>query len=201
MESMLRKLFIVLPSLVLALSLGCGGSNTTTSGPTITSFTPTGGGVGTLVTVYGSGFTGTKAVTVCGVAVDYGTGYTDNKIVSDTEITFDVPLTVTTTGSLSITNASGTTTTAQLFDVTPTISSRNPTSGHVGTPVFIHGYGLLGVTNVMFGSVSAPIISASTTASQLLVDVPTTGVPTGSVTITLQNDYGLGSASTLFTVN
>ena len=199
MSSMGRKMLVMLPGLVLGLLLGCGGTQNSTSGPTINSFSPTNGTPGTLVTVSGSGFTGTTAVSICGVSVNNSGSDSNNSIVSDTKITFDVPSSVTTTGTLSITNASGTTTTTQQFDVTPTISSLSRTTGPVGTSVFIYGNGLEGVTSVSFGTVSATIISASTTASQLLVDVPA-GVPTGNTTIYLQNSYGLGATTTGFTV-
>jgi hypothetical protein len=201
MNSMVRKALVILPGLVLGLSLGCAGTTDSSTGPTITSFSPTNGVPGTFVTVSGSGFTGTTAVSICGVTVNYGSDYPDNSIVSDTKITFDVPSTVTTTGTLSVTNAGGTTTTSQLFNVTPTIGTNgiSPTSGPVGTAVWISGNGLLGVTSVTFGSVAASIISSSTTATKLLVYVPD-GLLAGSVTIALKNSYNNDSATANFTV-
>ena len=78
--------------------------------PTITSFTPTTGGIGTPVTITGTGFTGVFSVKFNGVSA----GFT---ILTDTHLTATVPNGAT-TGLVSVTTASGTATSIAVFLVT-----------------------------------------------------------------------------------
>jgi hypothetical protein len=78
--------------------------------PKLSSFTPTSGAVGTVVTITGSYFTGTSSVKFNGVAA---TSFTVN---SDTQITVTVP-TGAKTGSISILTPGGTATTTSIFTV------------------------------------------------------------------------------------
>jgi hypothetical protein len=68
--------------------------------PTVTSFSPTGGTVGTPVTITGTGFTGATAVTFGGVKT------TTFTVISATEITTTVP-TGARTGAIGVTTAGG----------------------------------------------------------------------------------------------
>jgi hypothetical protein len=81
--------------------------------PTITSFTPTSGPVGTVVTITGTNFTGATSVKFNGVAA---TTFTVN---SATQITATVP-TGATTGKISVTTPGGTGTSTTKFTVTGT---------------------------------------------------------------------------------
>ena len=191
---MFRKILglIVIPSLVLAFSLACGGASSTPA-PVISSFTPTTGTPGTLITVTGTGFGGATAVSICGIAIS---GTASGSTLTTTQITFDLPA-VTTTGPVVVTNPSGTATSTELFDVAPSFGSLSINTGAVGNPVIIYGNGLLGVSTVMFNGIPAPILTTPTpTATQITVDVPfglpasLDGVPDG-VTIVLQNEYGI----------
>ena len=78
--------------------------------PTITSFTPASGPIGTVVTLTGTGFTGATAVTFNGVTAAHS-------MVSDTQITATVPA-GTTTGPVRVTTPGGTATSAANFEVT-----------------------------------------------------------------------------------
>ena len=126
--------------------------SSTSSAPTITSFTPTSGAVGTLVTVNGTNFTASAVVKFNGVT---GTGFV---FVSPTQVKANVP-TGATTGPISVTTASGTGTSATNFTVPsgslPTITSFTPTSGPVGTLVTINGTTFTGATVVKFNGVIA----------------------------------------------
>ena len=79
--------------------------------PEITSFTPTSGPTGTSVTITGNSFTGTTKVTFGGVAA------TSYKAKSDTTVDALVP-TGAVTGTIAVTTAGGTGTSAIKFTVT-----------------------------------------------------------------------------------
>ena len=85
--------------------------NSSGTAPTVTSFTPTSGAVGTSVTITGTNFTGATAVKFNGTAA---TTFTVN---SATQITATVP-TGATTGTISVTTSAGTGTSSSSFTVT-----------------------------------------------------------------------------------
>jgi IPT/TIG domain-containing protein len=78
--------------------------------PVISSFTPTSGGVGTLVKITGSGLTGATKVTFGGVAATF-------TVNSGTQITATVPSGAV-TGKIKITTAGGSATSTGTFTVT-----------------------------------------------------------------------------------
>jgi gliding motility-associated-like protein len=82
--------------------------------PTITSFTPTSGTVGTTMTITGTSFTGATAVTIGGTAVS---SFTVN---SDTSITAVVA--AGTTGTVQVTTPSGVATSATNFVIDPILT-------------------------------------------------------------------------------
>jgi uncharacterized repeat protein (TIGR03803 family) len=80
--------------------------------PSITSFTPTSGPVGTSVAIKGNTFTGTTSVRFGGIAA------TSYQVISDTEVDALVP-TGAITGTIAVTTSGGTATSAGKFTVTP----------------------------------------------------------------------------------
>jgi len=106
--------------------------------PTITSFMPTSGPVGTTVTLTGTSFTGATAVTFNGVAAAIFT------VVSATEMTAKVPVGAT-SGAIAVTTPAGTGTSATSFTVTlpakPKIVRLSPTAAKRGAIVTITGSG------------------------------------------------------------
>ena len=105
--------------------------------PTITSFNPTSGPIGTSVTITGTHF---NSPVVTDVEFDDHNAGTFT-VVNDTTITATVPNDGT-DGRIQVTNADGTATSSTAFNVTqapPTITSFNPTSGPIGTSVTITG--------------------------------------------------------------
>jgi hypothetical protein len=78
--------------------------------PTITSFTPTSGPVGTSVTINGTTFTGATKVTFGGVAA------TSYQVVNDSKVDALVPAGAV-TGPIAVTTAAGTATSSTKFTV------------------------------------------------------------------------------------
>jgi hypothetical protein len=162
--------------------------------PTISSFNPTSGPIGTSVQISGSGFGGSSpatAVTFNGTAATF-------TVDSNVTITAIVPAGAT-DGPIAVTDSEGTATSATSFDVTPspvpTIASFNPTSGPVGTSVVITGTGFTGASAVTFNGTSATFTVNSNT--QITATVPN-GATTGPIAVTTPG--GTATSSTNFTV-
>ncbi len=160
-------------------------------GPTITSFSPTGGLAGTVVTILGSNFTGTTAVSFNGTAA---TAFT---VTSATQLTATVPAGAT-TGTIVVTAPTGTATSATAFVVgpPPVISSFTPTTGAIGAVVVITGTNFSDVSQVTFNGTSAPTFTVNS-ATQITATVPN-GASTGPVGVTTV--VGTGLSNTNFTV-
>ncbi|GAA3925336.1 hypothetical protein GCM10022406_09190 [Hymenobacter algoricola] len=163
--------------------------------PTVTSFTPTSGPVGTVVTITGTDFSGATAVVFSATAA---TTFTVN---SNTQITATVPAGAT-TGAISVTTPAGTGSSTTNFTVTttppptpPTITSFTPASGPVGTSVTITGTNFTGVTAVSFGGIAAAFTVVN--ATTITTTVPATAA-TGTIAVT--NPDGTATSATSFTV-
>ncbi|HTR28750.1 MAG TPA: FG-GAP-like repeat-containing protein [Puia sp.] len=135
--------------------------------PTITNFTPTGGGAGTPVTITGSYFTGVTGVSLGGVPA---TSFTVNSSNSITAIVGEGAI-----GYLAVTSPGGT----GLSDTTfafplPLITAINTDSAAVGSSITITGANFRSDPSadiVYFGAARAEVNSASRTS--LTVTVPT----------------------------
>jgi hypothetical protein len=159
--------------------------------PSISSFTPTSGPVGTSVDIQGTNFTDATSVTFNGTA--------DPSFVvnSSTDVTAHVPAGAT-TGPISVTTPSATATSASSFTVTPpppTVSSFAPTSGPVGSIVTISGSSFTGASGVSFnGTAASYTINSPTT---ITATVPS-GATIGPIAVT--TPYGTGTSAGTFTV-
>ncbi len=168
-----------------------GGGNQ----PTVTSFSPTSGPVGTAVDIQGTNFTGVTSVTFNGTP---DPSYTVN---SSSDISAHVPNGAS-TGPIAVTTGNGTGTSSTSFQVTtsgggsPTVTSFTPTSGPVGTNVSITGTGFTGATAVTFGGVAATNYTVNSDTS-INANVPG-GAQTGQIGVT--NPNGTGLSTTSFTV-
>jgi len=161
--------------------------------PTISSFVPITGPVGTSVVITGTHFTGATDVRF------KNTSATEFTVNSDTRITAVVPSGAM-TGKIGVTTPGGTGTSAANFTVTPpgspTITSFSPTSGPSGTAVTIEGTNFTGTTAVRFGGTASGSFTV-VTSTRLTAVVPS-GARTGPITVT--NANGTGTSATDFTV-
>jgi hypothetical protein len=157
--------------------------------PSITSFSPTSGVVGTTVTITGSSFTGTTSVSF------NATQATTFSVDSDTQITTVVPNGAT-NGRITVTNPGGTGKSASSFKViVPAITALTPDTGPVGTTVTISGAGFSGATDVQFNGVQATFTVVKD--SKITATVPV-GATTGFVTVATPN--GVLQSGVMFTV-
>lgn len=152
--------------------------------PSISSFTPTAGLSGTVVTITGSGFTGSTSVKFGGVNAF---SYTVN---SATEIVANVDASCV-TGSVSVVTPYVTVSKPIYFvsaPQAPAVSNFTPTSAQTGNVVTINGSHFLGTTTVSFGGTAA---SGFTIVSdyQILATVGTGS--NGSVSV--QSSSGTGT--------
>jgi hypothetical protein len=160
--------------------------------PTISSFSPESGPVGTTVTVSGTHFSGASNVS----SVSLGDSPASATIVSDTTLTFAVPAGAS-TGTISVSNAAGSDTSTDSFTVfqTPAFDEDTPFSpsdGGVGQEVTLSGTHFTGVNSVTIGGKAAPINSISDTEIDTAVPA---GAKAGTGSITIKGPAGSASAS------
>lgn len=165
-----------------------GGTGTLVAGftfifspPTITSFTPTSAGAGATVTINGTNFTGTTAVSFGGVAA------TSFSVVSATQITA-VVAPGSASGNVSVTAPGGTGVLGGFtFIPPPTVTSFTPTSAGVSQTVTITGTNFTGATAVSFGGTAA---ASFTVVSATQITAVLGGGASGSVSVTTPGGTG-----------
>ncbi|MFQ5638143.1 MAG: DNRLRE domain-containing protein [bacterium] len=163
--------------------------------PVIASFSPNSGAVGMQVTLSGSHFDGTTAVTFNAVAA------TIFSVQSGSTLLATVP-NAATSGAISVTTPAGTATSAVDFTVEappalpPVIASFSPNSGAVGMQVTLSGSHFNGASEVTFSHVSA--VFAVKSDSEISATVPG-GATTGPISVT--NAAGTVSSIQDFTVS
>lgn len=191
--------FTVVSDSVITATVGAGSSgvvsvitpkgNDTLSGftfiplvvtPDITSFAPSSGATGTVVTVKGIRFTGTSSISFGGTAA------ASFVVVSDSVVKATVGAGATGAVKLITPNGSDT---LGVFSyiapvVAPDITSFNPNTGTTGTLVTIKGIRLTGATTVSFGGTSAS--SFSVVSDSVITATVGTGA-TGTVKVITQN--------------
>jgi len=150
--------------------------------PHITTFSPGGGPVGTTVTISGQHFTGVNDVEF------HGTPATTFTVVNDGKITAKVPSGAT-SGTISVTNAAGTDTSAASFVVptgSPTITSfapvDGPASSQAQSSLTITGTHLAGATSIKVGGKVQTLVSLDTDTEIDLTLAP--GTPSGVISVT-----------------
>lgn len=163
--------------------------NVVAPAPSIGGFAPAAGGIGTTVTITGSGLLGATSVTFGGTAATF-------TVASSTTITAIVPIGAP-TGKVAVTTAGGIAISSGTFTVVPApaVTRLSPTSGPVGTKVTITGKRLTGASAVTFGGTAAPFTVVS--ATKIMATVPA-GATTGKVSVTTAGGTAVSAAT--FTV-
>jgi len=185
-----RHGFAALSTLALLLSSGIAIS-ATLGPPTVSSFTPTQGPEGTVITITGTNLNAVYRATVGGVVCTVQP--------SSGRLLVTVHKGAV-TGAIGLTNSSFTTASSGTFTVTPmptpVVSSFSPVSGVPGTLVQVTGSNFTGATVVRIGpSSSSPAMVASDTA--LSFTVPSSAK---SGAINISNSQQSGSSTASFTV-
>ncbi|BDU75625.1 IPT/TIG domain-containing protein [Mesoterricola sediminis] len=175
-----RNVLTLVPAVCIAAALGCSKKSdpSASSAPVITSFSPSEGPIGTVVTLTGTGFDGTTSVSVGGATATYSRQ-------SDTKLTVTVPDEAM-SGVIGVVNAKGTGGTSTSFYVTPKVDTLSPTSGSAGTTLTLTGSGFVGATKVTFPSQSGGRLTANfyvNSATQAQTVVPL-GAVTGAIQMT-----------------
>lgn len=171
-------------------SASSSGPFTVTQPPSIASFSPSSGPVGTSVTVRGASLGGTSSLEFKGTPAAFD-------VVSSTEIRTQVPGGAA-TGKISVTTPHGSASSASDFRVTnppPSIHSFLPPFGFVLVPVTVLGSNFTGATGVKFDGRAAGFTVVGD-------DVILTAVPLGATTgkITVTSPAGTGVSPTDFVV-
>ncbi|NHQ93027.1 autotransporter domain-containing protein, partial [Janthinobacterium lividum] len=167
--------------------------------PAVTSISPTSGPAtgGTTVTITGTGFSGTTAVTFGATAA---TGFTVN---SATQITATAPAGSSGTVDVRVTTPGGTSATSAAdqftFVAAPAVTSISPTAGPAtgGSTVTITGTGFSGTTAVTFGATAATGFAVNS-ATQITATAPA-GTGTVDVRVTTTGGTSATSAADQFT--
>lgn len=143
--------------------------------PSIASFTPTTGPVGTLVTVRGAGLHRIEKAYINDAEVEIRYAISGNEIVLRTT-------TAGSTGFISLEGPDGSAQSAEIFTYTyptPEITTY-PESFTVGNEVVFFGSGLDGILNVRFDTAEGEIIDQRST--ELVVKVPDLRIPEADIT-------------------
>ena len=159
--------------------------------PTILSFTPSSGVIGTSVTITGTNFDPVPSNNI----IKFNGTSANVTASSSSNITTTVPMGAT-TGPITITVNGQTATSASNFTVilVPTISSFYPGSGVVGNHVTIYGtnFGILSENTLKFNGTAAVI--ATSNATTLTTYVPA-GATTGPITVTVNGQTATSSSN------
>ncbi|MFO0751555.1 MAG: hypothetical protein U1F43_38695 [Myxococcota bacterium] len=158
--------------------------------PTLESFAPSEGPVGTTVTLTGAHLAGATGVSFGGLAA------ASFAVVSDTSLSA-VIAPGTLSGTVTVTTPGGVVTTSDAFTVlpTPTVLDFAPASGPVGTVVTISGSHLTGATSVAIGGTATAFTVVSDSSVTAVV---AEGTSSGPITVT--TPVATATSSDAFTV-
>lgn len=170
-----------------AVTATSSSSFNVTSGPVITSFTPTSGKIGKKVTIVGTNLSGATAVAFGGVLA----GISSN---TATQIKAVVPSGAI-TGRITVTAGGCTAESSADFTAPATIASFDPVSGRIGDTITIRGVNFTGASLLLFKKVAANFTVVDSTTITAVVPA---GAKTGILKLT--TPAGTAKSSASFTV-
>jgi hypothetical protein len=192
---------VLTPTGTSAVGSGDQFTYSAASAPSVTSLSLTSGSTagGIIVTINGSGFTGTTQVSFGTVAASFS-------VLSDTVITATVPAQAAGTIDVTVTTPSGTSSTSSADHFTytaasaPAVTAITPSSGSTtgGTLVTVLGSGFTAATTVSFGSVAADYFLVLSD-NALLVAAPAGTAGTVDITVTTPSGTSSTSSADHFT--
>ena len=160
--------------------------------PVVDSFSPTSSCMGNVITIYGSGFTGTTSVSIGGTNCAFFT------VNSDTQITAVVGN--GTTGLVAVTNSVGTGTSIGMFYFTSSPAMPGPITGNTSVcPGSIQTYSISSVTLATDYTWTLP--NGWTGSSTTTAITTTAGISSGSITVTANDSCGSSGAQILNVVS
>ena len=154
--------------------------------PTVSSFTPASGTVGTLVTVAGSNLDSVTSASLNGQDVGTLTH------VNATQLKLTIPAGAS-TGKIAATNSAGSGQSSSDYKVLPKVTGFAPASGIRGSSVTISGSSFTGATKVAFGG-AASLAFTVDDDGQITAVVPPTAT-TNKLTVTTPSGSGSSAAS------
>ncbi|HEX8658969.1 MAG TPA: FG-GAP-like repeat-containing protein [Hymenobacter sp.] len=155
--------------------------------PTLSSFSPSSGPVGTILTLTGTNLARTSAITFTGLGANtVSSGFTPN--AAGTQLMGVVVPAGAQTGPIRLTTPGGTATSATSFTVTnagaPGITRFAPTSAVAGTSVVVTGTNLSGLTSLTVNGVAVPFASlTASTNTSFAFPVPAGATATGVISV------------------
>lgn len=194
---------ILLPLFVIAICFitSCHKTDNEVLTPTITSFAPSNGVVGSTVFISGTNFN----TTASGNSVTFNGTNASVSAATTSQLTVVVPSGAT-TGKISVTVNSNSVTSAADFTVItattnpPSITSFSPSSGVIGTTVIVTGTNFSTTPSnntISFNGTVATVTAATTT--QLTTTVPT-GATTGKISVMVNSTTTAATSTSDFTV-
>ncbi|MBK6959658.1 MAG: IPT/TIG domain-containing protein [Nitrosomonas sp.] len=173
-----------------SVSVATSASNFVVGSPLITSFAPSTGGSGTLVTITGDNLNSIEAVAFNGVTASFSS-------LGSKTLTSTVPIGAT-TGPITVTTSQGTVVSEadMILFPPPAITAMAPSQGAIGTLVTITGSHFTPTTSVKFSGIEANFTVVSDTEITSTVPV---GTPTFS-RITVITPSGYTSSPTYFRI-
>lgn len=164
--------------------------------PTITSFSPTAGTVGSQVTISGNGFGNVSA----DATVTFGTSEATILSISDTEVVVEAPSQVANDYTISIDILGNSISTTDQFELLPSITGLSSESGVVNDEITMTGTGfstIAGDMSVTFGATSATINAISQTELSFVVP----DITSGNYTVELTVNEKTSTSTATFTIN
>jgi hypothetical protein len=192
MKKYIKKLYASLAIFAMIITVGCTNDDLTSSGVSITKVNPTAIFPSETITVEGTGFEKVEHVFVGSIEADYQ--------VEGANLVVTVPTTsvvgVNTITLIMPNNYRVTAEVEVLLRPIPVVATISPSAAAPGKNITLRGINLNNLKTVTIGGIAATVVSS--TATQLVVTVPTGVVSTVSVPIVVVTAGGTATSTSTF---